>query len=636
MTSNQTGRITRRQFIRAAGIGAAGAVAAGLGLGRVAHALPWPAGNDNPDPVHIISDNSGGWVVYPTGDGTILGENPYATGTILTVDSRNVQWAVANVDPSIVPLPQVLLKSRTKETNEPMYFNFLLDPAPLHDFIPFDPNAPEPSLPMVQSASVAVFRDVAIIGESMPAYNKSFPGFGAPPEVLPDRTMIFGGYASFYNSPENATPASKVTVRNIYFAYPSNAAVRVKNCSGFEVSDCIIYDVCAADVAFFLIDVSPDPANPFYLYVPFRIAFGIEATGLGLAEPFMKPNPYLFGDCRITNNFIKRRTEENPFMYCFVDCGIVTQYTDMNILVSGNEIHNFPYVGYGMDANTGTATIANNRFFNCGFQGVLYPAVFTFPMIESAGFGVRRNDSPVLIESNYVECGYDYGGNLKTQYGIILTGASGSTVRSNTIVSALSPGDPGVTASGIGLIPFLEDFPAVWYSTGNHILGNDLKGLLAGDSQLVMSALCDGNECKNNDYGAALGRAGAFIGGSGNTFVNENFWGNYPGVTGSPQLPCLWFDYGAAGNTVAALKNGQALQGFDICSQIHFEAGTEPPANTVSGYSRCSVPQAVKDAMAARQAQFTAKEKARCTASRGTWDDATKTCRKLVNPDDLV
>ena len=207
----------------------------------------------------------------------------------------------------------------------------------------------------------------------------------------------------------------------------------------------------------------------------------------------------------------------------------------------------------------------------------------------------------------------------------MLGGISNATFENNIVVNdpALVQGEAGVTISGITVAAS----GGIYFSKNNQILGNDSRGLLSQENQLEIIAGCDGNICKNNDYGAIYGgleMAGAHISSNYNTFVNENFWGNYPGY---PQAVCMWFNSGALYNTVSALKNGQALQGFDICTQIYFEEGTEPPANTITGYSKCSaVPESVKQAMEAKSAAFIDRKKTRCLDANGTWDDATQTC----------
>jgi len=61
--------------------------------------------------------------------------------------------------------------------------------------------------------------------------------------------------------------------------------------------------------------------------------------------------------------------------------------------------------------------------------------------------------------------------------------------------------------------------------------------------------------------------------GSGNVFTNENFWGTTPDLRNA-KVPCMWFTGTRRKHCVGA-ENGQALQGFDVCTQI-FDATLSP------------------------------------------------------------
>ena len=654
--------MSRSSFLRTAGLVGGAVAAAGLGLGKVARAAPtdpWPIGDANPDPSNIISDGSGGWIVYPTGDDTILPEeNPYAaqnlvvSGLPMTRDSRNVQWALAYVDTSVNPKPQVLLKAKKNDNANPMYFNFLLNVGD-----PFTTHAPlnilyEEPIMRNNAAQVAIFKNVAIVGETMVPYTGTFPGGEAPePRFTPDRTMIYGGINVFINDyPYDVSPGqlsggyirpSNISIKNIYFAYPSRGAVSLSYCSGFECSDCVIYDLFGAE------EIYLDEG------LPFRLCMGIELSALFLpdAGPLMEPNPYLFGNCTITNNRIKRRAESlepTPFGpmldYGFVDIGIFTQWTNMTIKTSNNEVHNFPNSGILLEANTGTTEFTNNKIYNCSFQGLLYPFFLSLEGViyESGAIGGRFNMAPLRIASNYIECGYEYGKNRinqptneifisgKTQNGILISGTSNATVENNIIKNDGTLQDvPGASHNAI-FLDLVIDYGSI-PSLNNKFLRNNSKGLLSGANQVYLGIGCDGNVFQNNEYGAistdGLEMAGAFIRSNGNTFVNDNFWGNYTGINGTPMIPCMWFASGALNNTVSALKNGQAIQGITLCNQIYFETGTAPPANTVNGYSKCAaIPQAVMDAMAAKKAAFIARKKVQCQNAKGTWNETTQTC----------
>jgi hypothetical protein len=61
-------------------------------------------------------------------------------------------------------------------------------------------------------------------------------------EYKPDRTVICGGKRPFSCRPESPAP-TRLTVRDIHFAYPSLAAVQVAKSAGLRITDCVIYDV---------------------------------------------------------------------------------------------------------------------------------------------------------------------------------------------------------------------------------------------------------------------------------------------------------------------------------------------------------------------------------------------------------
>jgi hypothetical protein len=178
--------------------------------------------------------------------------------------------------------------------------------------------------------------------------------------------------------------------------------------------------------------------------------------------------------------------------------------------------------------------------------------------------------------------------------------------------------------------------------TDNQILGDG--GYAITDNGRLVNGLISRNDCrsfnayfaqsliygsnntfKNNEFGPLdhdLGFAGSLIRGNSNLLVNENFWGNYPGIYGTPPIPCLKLegDY----NTVTALKNGQALQGFDICTQI-FISGNN---SDIKGSEKCdAVPEHVITDMIAREEAFNQKQKEKCESAGGIWDSNSRTCQ---------
>lgn len=297
----------------------------------------------------------------------------------------------------------------------------------------------------------------------------------------------------------------------------------------------------------------------------------------------------------------------------------------MSVNICGNTIYNFPFVGIGIDANTADSRIVDNKAFNCGFGGYVLPTTCVLTIVlGSSGIGARRNTSPLLIEDNEITCGVDASGILTSTNGLALVGVSNAVVRSNTVRGSVFSN--GIFATSIS--PFTP--------MNNFIMANNLRDLEAGLSQAFLDVGSNLNQFMNNDYGPVVGQvvvgtfspglAGAYIRNShNNIFVNENFWGNYSGIYDTLPLPCMWFAAGSSGNTVSAFKNGQALQGFNVCTQIYNAINPDfNQFNIINGYGRCtSVPQAVVDAMAAREAEFIVKQKQRCLDSGGSWDDNT-------------
>ncbi len=478
---------------------------------------------------------------------------------------------------------------------------------------------------------VQILTDVVIAGESFdpPETPLSFPNTSAVPGVptltpdaylvdgtptTPDRTVIYGGAVVFGRAMTDPAPwaAPRLAVRNIYFAYPAGAAVRVKQCSGLEVSRCVIYDLTRRAVA----------------GVPgFFVATGIEATGLFVIDEG-SPNPYLYGDYTVFDNVMKRRTEYScgggssyvPDSYGFADSGIVVQIASMNATITNNRVYNFPFVGIGIDSNTRASKIADNRIFNCGFGGYVLPSSCVLTYAVPAGHvGARRNSAPLLIEHNEITGGFDGSGALTSANGLSFAAVSNAIVRANTVKGLVL--DSGLFVLGLDWVT----------SSDNSFSANDLRGLQAGLSQVFLDAGSDRNEFANNDYGPVgpQGMAGAWIRNChDNTFTNENFWGDYPGIFVADPLPCMMFSQGSSGNTVSALKDGQALQGFDVCAQILDAASPAfTPLNFINGYERCTnVPQFVINWMLVKDAEFIDRQKQRCAGSGGTWDEATQTC----------
>jgi hypothetical protein len=87
-----------------------------------------------------------------------------------------------------------------------------------------------------------------------------------------------------------------------------------------------------------------------------------------------------------------------------------------------------------------------------------------------------------------------------------------------------------------------------------------------------------------NSFGPA-DIAGIKCWGRDNRFVNNHFFGPYPGWVPPANGPGLfWFTITSQGNTVEATKLNGPPHGSDICGQILDDTGG---ANEIRGYEKC-------------------------------------------------
>jgi parallel beta-helix repeat protein len=191
------------------------------------------------------------------------------------------------------------------------------------------------------------------------------------------------------------------------------------------------------------------------------------------------------------------------------------------------------------------------------------------------------------------------------KFAFYLKNANSNTVNANTFI--------GHSRRGI----FLERG-----CNYNLIARNDLKQGLADWEQVRISSGANYNEFKNNEYGPTSGAQGFRVQGDNNTLVNENFWGNY-GIYPDSPIPCVKIRPSADGTTVTALKYGQALQGFDLCTHIVNNGSN----SNILGYEKCGpLHQDVIEAMRLREQAIVQSEMADCAAAGGTWDATFLEC----------
>lgn len=390
--------------------------------------------------------------------------------------------------------------------------------------------------------SVNATRDVVIVGELSGPVSFSFPGYPAPDaSFTPDRTVIFGGRRPLCCRGTNAF-ATRLTVRNLYFAFPSLVAVQVNKSAGLEVTDCVVYEVEMG-----LNDLG------------IGATAGLEATG-GVI-----PIPQLSGEFRIVNNRIRRAlATSSPPNFSPADGGIVLQRASMTAHIASNEVSGFAFTGIGIDRNDGKASISGNFVTSCGYG--LSPL--------SNGIGIRGTRESIVIERNEIESGLAApSSSLRSKCGIAVASAN-ATVRANRLTG---------TAASYGVFLATAVLPeATVRATNVSLLDNRMSDLVAESAQLSVAGTCDNNRSANNQYGSVAnqGLAGIAVQGNENHLINERFVGTY-GSSAMP-LPCVWLRTGSSGNRVEALKYRDAPQGMDLCGRIR-DDGT----NVVPGYERC-------------------------------------------------
>lgn len=483
----------------------------------------------------------------------------YPTGTYPT-DKDSAEWALQQASPG----DTILLKARN-EAGEPDFFHFGDD--------------------VTGRGSINVQKDITIVGEPLlPAHAFTFPNTEQPlPADAPDRTVVYGGERPFRCAHDNPD-ATALTVRHLFFAYPKLAAVQVAKSSGLEVSECIVHDIESGMTT-----------------KGFLAAVGIEATGLAFNDP-----QALHGNFNVSHNIVKRRED---LAYQRADSGIVLQLADMTAQIHHNTVSHFAFVGIAIDANGRDVTVSENTISLCGYGDKAGQG-----FAQACGIGVRRMSAPAraTVKKNTIVAGEIdglAGTSLMSKNGISVCGASDVEVQDNTVTGIVS-------SSGILVTKFVAQSKAETFSTRNEIMNNDLKGLVARHAQVLVDQGCDANRLTHNELGAvdlSLGVAGLVVHASDNRIANQTFWGNYPGTSGTPAMPCVWLAVGTSGNRVTALKHRPGPPAFDLCSQVQDDGAS----NEIPGYERCT---------RANLPQIVDRERLHCVQGGGTWSEATQSC----------
>jgi hypothetical protein len=191
---------------------------------------------------------------------------------------------------------------------------------------------------------------------------------------------------------------------------------------------------------------------------------------------------------------------------------------------------------------------------------------------------IGNNTVDVTKLGGYPNKGGTNGATIGTA--VVLTGnVPNSIVTNNTIRGdGRSPNaTPPVEALGLlaGLITPNDTL------TNVTIAGNDLSGF-TGHFQMRMRGSL--STVALNSFGSADG-AGVLCSGDHNNFVNNRFYGPYPGWAPPANGPGLfWFTGTGSGNTVESTKLNGGPNGMDICGQVRDDTGG---ANEIRGYERC-------------------------------------------------
>lgn len=368
--------------------------------------------------------------------------------------------AVSAAIDAAAPGDSILLRA-TDAAGAPMFFHFGDDTSPQRGWINFT-------------------KDITIVGEPMPPSAFVFPdGRTTPPDLTPDRTLIYGGKRPFQCRPTNANAATTLAVRGLYFAYPTLAAVQVRKSAGLDVSDCIVCGVRSGETDLAL-----------------RVATGIEATGLDAVRAGEQPD--LTGDFRVSNNTVTRSDE--PATYLRPDGGIILQLARMNADIHDNDIRQFGAAGIAIDACDGSSVdIRHNTIARCGYgdhDGLGF--------VPAAGIIVRHTNSPapstLTVTANTVVGGAvtgPAGTPLESKNGISVWGSSWVDVHANTVTGTL-------LSAGILVTAFVDAAGNRTVSTHNRITGNHLPSLPAGHEAVSVDSDCTDNLVQGNRVEADL------------------------------------------------------------------------------------------------------------------------------------
>jgi hypothetical protein len=417
MNARTSGKMTRKEFIRRAGVGAAAVGAVAMGLSRTARAVSPPVGpgEPNPDGGRIIGSPSEGWVITPVGDPSVIGVNPIAGG-YMTADSRNIQWAVQNISPG----KTVLLKHIE---GTPFWF----------------PNTAEKV-----SFNVRVGPNVGCIisGETDGVPTDQFPN-GTP------LTTIKEGVALFNLTTQNAASPQTIILRNLLFDSPIThvAGSQPPHIGKTIIENCWVKNLrhlvalkYTWTIGFWsfqqggLYEVKnnmveiPDESPP---WTPETFPSSPSVKIVGISMPYNSTVPR-----NLTANITNNTVYINTTMYKYDNRPEGTTFLTRD-----------GAAGIALSGNSGPTTVSGNRLI-CRPRGI--------EMFSMTNATIEGNiiSFPPSVNQPYPQIPPDTHGDYSDNYAIHLEGSSGNTIRGN-VASGFFPTDPRVTiAAQAALLQF--------------------------------------------------------------------------------------------------------------------------------------------------------------------------------------
>ncbi|MCI0503324.1 hypothetical protein L0Y65_01280 [Candidatus Micrarchaeota archaeon] len=628
------GTISRGQFLRTAGVGAGAVAAAGLGLSGVARA-DWPDTSGN-----VIQNGAGGFIVYPT--------------EVQADDYFNVKNAVMDAAPGA----SILLKATKKDNVTPAAFNFgTMRIDIIARSVVIRGEAFGASVTTINSSANEVFRVTGCSGGSV-HFNDPLP-----------EDLTLEQYQAMYPK-----------LLRINHLTPSTTAITIRSFSNIGTSvgvhSCEINSTRCAIQRNAMVGTNGDSLK----VINVKIATGKTPADMpGFPAPptfpanFVPSNPH---GITLSPTGLNASTQGRFPMRDFsvIGCDMALPgrpYSPSLPTISTNGIH-----------CTGTQVASMTTWYFGGWNGPDTTVKVQNNRIQNSSPGILmanvNSGNSVDVSGNDISCvGLFISGSMAFGGGIFLTsghskdvnpqpGPASTIVSKNTVYLDLTKvptpvgGNTALALGNGGMVPIavgnditgyfynnatvsgntIRMAPGAWvdygirlYGTNNQFHANDLTGMTAQKAQLWMQPFrfmnadyeSTANTFTNDAYGPVVlsptpGLAGALVDGIGNALTNENFFGQYPGVYGSPQVPCILLPVGATGNMITALKNNQSLQGFDLCFQL---LDMNPAgANTVPGASKCgAVPAGVLDGFKARY----------CEANGGIWSGGVCTVSAMAD-----